>query len=95
MTSEVMEPAEAEIPSEVDQVPDVWQKDRAAGAYLGLAPGKDQSDQSDPKQRISKHGVEMLRCLLVGSAHYVLGLFAQDSDLRRHGLKIVEHGAGR
>ncbi len=34
----------------------------------------------------------MLRRLLVGSAHYILGPFAQDSDLRRHGEKIAERG---
>jgi transposase len=32
----------------------------------------------------------MLRKLLVGSAHYILGPFAkEDSDLKRHGEKIV------
>jgi transposase len=62
------------------------------GAYLGLAPAKDQSGQSDPQRRISKHGDEMLRCLLVGSAHYILGPFVQDSDLRRHGMKIAQRG---
>jgi transposase len=72
--------------------PERFGKSRAVGAYLGLAPGKDQSGQSDPQQRISKHGDEMLRRLLVGSAHYILGPFAQDSDLRRHGLKIAERG---
>ncbi len=34
----------------------------------------------------------MLRRLLVGSAHYILGPFARDSDLRRHGLKIAQRG---
>jgi transposase len=31
----------------------------------------------------------MLRKLLVGSAHYILGPFGSDSDLRRHGEKIA------
>ena len=62
------------------------------GAYLGLAPAKDQSGNSDPQRRISKEGDEMLRRLLIGSAHYILGPFAQDSDLRRHGMKIAERG---
>ena len=31
----------------------------------------------------------MLRRLLVGSAHYILGPFGSDSDLRRHGEKIA------
>ena len=33
-----------------------------------------------------------LRRLLVGSAHYILGPFAHDSDLRRHGMKIAQRG---
>jgi transposase len=28
----------------------------------------------------------------VGSAHYILGPFGQDSDLRRHGQKIASRG---
>jgi transposase len=34
----------------------------------------------------------MLRKLLVGSAHYILGPFGQDSDLRRHAEKIASRG---
>jgi transposase len=34
----------------------------------------------------------MLRRLLVSSAHYILGPFAPDSDLRRHGEKIAQRG---
>src|SRR5215207_1449516 len=67
-------------------------KSRAVGAYLGLVPGEDQSGESDPQQRVSKEGDKMLRRLMVGSAHYILGPFAHDSDLRRHGLKIAERG---
>lgn len=72
--------------------PSRFTKSRAVGAYLGLVPGEDQSGDSDPQQRISKEGDEMLRRLLVGSAQYILGPFAPDSDLRRHGLKIAERG---
>jgi transposase len=72
--------------------PHRFSKSRSVGAYLGLVPGEDQSGESDPQQQISKEGDEMLRRLLVGSAHYILGPFAQDSDLRRHGLKIAERG---
>jgi hypothetical protein len=32
------------------------------------------------------------RKLLVGSAHYILGPFGSDSDLRRHGQKIASRG---
>lgn len=69
-----------------------FEKSRVVGAYLGLVPGEDRSGHSDPQQRISKEGDEMLRRLLVGSAHYILGPFASDSDLRRHGQKIAERG---
>jgi len=34
----------------------------------------------------------MLRKLLVGSAHYILGPFGSESDLRRHGEKIAARG---
>ena len=38
-------------------------------------------------------GDEMIRKLVVGSAHYILGPFAkEDSDLRRHGEKIASRG---
>ena len=68
-------------------------RSRSVGSYLGFAPGQRQSGESDPQEeRISKRGDELLRKLLVQGAHYVLGPFAQDSDLRRHGLKIAERG---
>jgi transposase len=72
--------------------PDRFEQSRTVGAYVGLVPGKDQSGDSDPQRRISGEGDEMLRRLLVGSAHYILGPFARDSDLRRHGMKIGERG---
>jgi transposase len=67
-------------------------KSRSVGAYLGLVPATDQSGERDPQKRISKEGDQMLRKLLVGSAHYVLGPFGSDSDLRRHGQKITARG---
>jgi hypothetical protein len=70
-----------------------FEKSRSVGAYLGLlVPATDQSGDSDPQKRISKEGEEMLRRLLVGSAHYILGPFGKDSDLRRHGEKIASRG---
>lgn len=72
--------------------PDRFEKSRTVGAYLGLVPCKDQSGESDPGKRISGEGDKMLRRLLVGSAHYILGPFAPDSDLRRHGEKIASRG---
>ena len=41
---------------------------------------------------ISKEGDRYLRTLLVRGAHYILGPFGQDSDLRRWGLKLAERG---
>jgi transposase len=70
-----------------------FEKSRSVGAYLGLVPATEKSGESDPQKRISKEGDEMLRKLLVGSTHYILGPFGSDSDLRRHGQKIASRGA--
>jgi hypothetical protein len=48
---------------------------RAVGAYLGLSPKQASSGQRTPQLRITKAGDGMLRRLLVGSAHYILGPF--------------------
>jgi transposase len=69
-----------------------FERSRSVGAYLGLVPASDQSGDRDPHRRICKEGDEMLRKLLVGSAHYILGPFGSDSDLRRHGEKIASRG---
>ena len=72
--------------------PDRFEQSRAVGAYLGLVPAQEHSGQRDPQKRISKEGDKMLRRLLVSSAHYILGPFGPDSDLRRHGEKIASRG---
>ena len=72
--------------------PYLFEKSRCVGAYLGLVPATARSGDRDPQKRISKEGDEMLRKLLVGSAHYILGPFGSDSDLRRHGEKIASRG---
>jgi transposase len=72
--------------------PSRFAKSREVGAYLGLVPASDQSGGSDPQKHISKHGNKMMRKLLVSSAHYILGPFGEDSDLRRHGEKIASRG---
>ena len=69
-----------------------FEKSRSVGAYLGLVPATDQSGDRDPQKHITKEGDEMLRKLLVSGAHYVLGPFGSDSDLRRHGEKIASRG---
>jgi transposase len=70
-----------------------FERSRSVGAYLGLVPATDRSGDRDPQKRISKEGDQMLRRLLVGSSHYILGPFGSDSDLRRHGQKIASRGA--
>jgi transposase len=69
-----------------------FERSRSVGTYLGLVPATERSGDRDPQRRISKEGDQMLRKLLVGSAHYVLGPFGSDSDLRRHGQKIASRG---
>jgi transposase len=58
-----------------------FERSRSVGAYLGLVPATEKSGERDPQKRISKEGDEMLRKLLVGSTHYILGPFGSDSDL--------------
>jgi transposase len=72
--------------------PHRFERSRSVGAYLGLVPASDRSGDRDPQKRISKEGDEMLRKLLVSGAHYILGPFGSDSDLRRHGEKIASRG---
>lgn len=72
--------------------PTRFDESRKVGAYLGLTPGRRQSGQSDPQLHISKQGDPFLRQLLVQSAHYILGPFGPDCDLRQHGLKIAQRG---
>lgn len=67
-------------------------KFRDVGAYLGLVPRRDQSGDRDKQLSISKTGNRYLRCLLVQCAHYILGAFGPDCELRRHGLKLMIRG---
>jgi len=68
--------------------PHRFRKSRDAGCFLGLQPGRRNSGESEPQMRISKEGDEYLRTLLVQGAHYILGPFGEDSDLRRWGQKL-------
>ena len=65
---------------------------RMVGPYLGLTPRRDQSGQTDKQLRITKAGDGHVRRLLVGCAHYILGPFGPDTDLRRYGLCLAERG---
>src|SRR6202167_1437214 len=67
-------------------------KSREVGCFLGLRPGRRNSGQSEPQKNISKEGDRYLRTMLVQGAHYILGPFGEDSDLRRWGLRLAERG---
>jgi transposase len=69
-----------------------FRRSRDVGCFLGLRPGRRNSGRSEPQLHISKEGDRYLRTLLVQGAHYVMGPFGQDSDLRRWGLKLAERG---
>lgn len=72
--------------------PTRFKKSRSVGAYLGLTAKRDQSGQTDKQLRITKAGDDYVRRLLVGCAHYILGVFGPDCDLRRFGLKLAARG---
>jgi transposase len=72
--------------------PHRFRRSRDAGCFLGLRPGRRNSGNSEPQLHISKEGDRYLRTLMVQGAHYILGPFGQDSDLRRWGLKLAERG---
>jgi len=72
--------------------PHRFRKSRDAGCFVGLQPGRRNSGESEPQMHISKEGDEYLRTLLVQGAHYILGPFGEDSDLRRWGLKLAARG---
>jgi transposase len=67
-------------------------RSRDVGPYLGLVPKQEDSGDIQPQLGISKAGDRMLRKLLVGSAHYILGPFGPDTDLRRFGMRLCERG---
>jgi transposase len=72
-----------------------FKKNRSIGAYLGLTPRRDQSGDRDPELSISKRGNPYLRRLLVSAAHYILGPFGPDCDLKRYGVRIAARGGKR
>ncbi len=69
-----------------------FRKSREVGPALGLVPKRNQSGDQNPQLRITKTGNAYLRQLLVNAAHYVLGPFGPDCDLRRWGLKLIQRG---
>lgn len=65
---------------------------RRVGSWVGLCPRSHASGDHDPELRISRSGDTYLRRLLVQCAHYILGPFGKDSDLRRFGLRLAARG---
>lgn len=76
----------------VIQEPKRFQQSRQVGTYLGLAPGLVQSGEHKPEVGISKAGNAYMRELLLNGAHYILGPFGPDCDLRRWGLRKAMGG---
>lgn len=72
--------------------PNRFKKSRSVGSYLGLTPRLDHSGEHAPELPIAKTGDALLRRLLVSSAHYILGPFGPDTDLRRWGLARAAGG---
>src|ERR1700730_3019054 len=72
--------------------PQRFAKSREVGCFLGLKPGRKDSGESQPEMHISKEGDRYLRTMLVQGAHYILGPFGEDSDLRRWGIRLAERG---
>lgn len=74
--------------------PGRFPKNREVGAYLGLVPRQRDSGEQKPQLGIGKSGDPGLRRLLVQAAHYILGPFGPDTDLRRWGERYAATGAG-
>jgi len=69
-----------------------FRKSREVGPVLGLVPRKDQSGEIDKQLRITKCGNIYLRQLLVNCAHYILGPFGPDCELKRFGERLSQRG---
>jgi transposase len=72
--------------------PHRFARSRAVGAYLGLVPASRSSGRSTPQLPITRQGDGLMRRLLVQAAHYILGPFGEDSDLRSFGLELARRG---
>lgn len=72
--------------------PTRFARSRSVGPYLGFVPRLDSSGESNPELRTTKTGDALLRRLLVNCAHYILGPFGSDCDLRRYGQRLQGRG---
>jgi transposase len=75
--------------------PKRFTKSRSVGAYFGLTPRQRDSGEARSELSISKRGDELVRRLLIEAAHYTLGPFGPDSELRRFGLRLLGQGGKR
>lgn len=75
--------------------PHRFAKSRSVGAYLGLTPRQRDSGDARPELAITRRGDEFMRRLLIEAAHYTLGPFGPDSQLRRFGLRLLGQGGAR
>jgi transposase len=75
--------------------PGRFSRSRSVGAFLGLTTRQADSGESQPALRITKAGDPLLRRLLVQSAHYILGRYGPDCDLRRWGLQLAGDGGNK
>jgi transposase len=72
--------------------PHRFKRSRTVGAYLGMVPGRDNSGETERRRHITKEGDAYVRWLLVQCAHYILGPFGTECDLRRYGERISQRG---
>jgi transposase len=79
----------------VIEEPQRFTRGRSVGAFIGLTTRQSQSGEREPQLHITKTGDELLRRLMVQSAHYILGPFGPDCDLRRWGLKLAGDGGNK
>jgi transposase len=75
--------------------PKRFAKSRKVGAFVGLVPKQHESGDSAPQLRITKAGDSYLRQCLVTAAHYILGPFGDDCNLRRYGERLSARGGKR
>jgi transposase len=75
--------------------PQRFRRSRTVGAYLGLVPRLRQSGKRDPLLSITKAGDPYLRQVLVTAAHYIVGPFGKETDLRHFGLRLAAAGDKR
>ena len=72
--------------------PEPLREEPLGGSVRGPATETARLGEQRPQLRITKAGDRLLRSLLVRCAHYILGPFGPDTDLRRAGLRMAERG---